>query len=140
MEKPKDWVLYTKVKKMPVSREERNRILRMVEAGQVSAADAGQLFDALLEEPAEPPSRSQNRTVRIWTTDMTTRSRKVNMTATLSIDVLRVSLQALGGLMPQLLGGRTEEVLHALESGPTGRVVDLQDLEDGKRIEIFIEQ
>lgn len=125
---------------MAVSREERNRILSMVAAGQVSAEDAEQLFDALQEEPAEPPPRFQNRTVRIWVTDMTTRSRKVNMTATLPVSVLRTGLRALGSLMPSLRDGRAEEIMRALESGVTGRVMDLQDLEDGKRIEIFIEQ
>ena len=124
---------------MVVSREERKRILGMVEAGQVSADDAAQLFDALLEEPVEPLPRFQNRTLRIWITDMTTRSRKVNMTATLPVSVLRTSLQALGSLMPQLRDGRAEEILRSLESGVTGRVMDLQDLENGKRIEIFIE-
>ena len=125
---------------MAVSREERNRILDMVALGQVSAEDAAQLFDALLEDPVEPPPRFQNRTLRIWITDMTTRSRKVNMTATLPVSVLRVSLQALGSLMPPLRDGRVEEIVNALESGITGRVMDLQDLEDGKRIEVFIEQ
>ena len=125
---------------MGVSQEERSRILSMVEAGRVSAEEAAQLFDALLEEPEEAAPRPQNRTVRIWVTDMTTRSRKVNMTATLPVSVLRASLQALGSLMPQLRGGRAEEIMRALESGITGRVMDLQDLEDGKRIEIFIEQ
>lgn len=125
---------------MAVSREERNRILDMVALGQVSAEDAAQLFDALLEDPVEPPPRFQNRTLRIWITDMTTRSRKVNMTATLPVSVLRVSLHALGSLMPPLRDGRVEEIVSALESGVTGRVMDLQDLEDGKRIEVFIEQ
>lgn len=125
---------------MAVSREERNRILDMVALGQVSAEDAAQLFDALLEDPVEPPPRFQNRTLRIWITDMTTRSRKVNMTATLPVSVLRVSLQALGSLMPPLRDGRVAEIVNALESGVTGRVMDLQDLEDGKRIEVFIEQ
>jgi hypothetical protein len=127
---------------MGVSREERNRILNMVAAGQVSAADAGQLFDALLTEPAEPSPRpqDQNRIVRVWVTNMNTRSRQVNLTATLPVSVLRASLYALGGLMPQLRDGRAEDVLRSLENGITGRIMDLQDLEDGKRIEIFIEQ
>ncbi|SRR5258708_34729619 len=126
---------------MSVSREERNRILEMVEAGQVSAEEAAQLFDALLEEPVLlPPPPVQNRTVRIWVTDMATRTRKVNMTATLPVNVLRASLHTLGGLVPPLRDGRAEELLHSLETGTTGRVMDLQDLEDGKRVEIFIEQ
>lgn len=128
-------------REIAVSREERNRILSMVESGQVSAEEAAQLFDALLEEPARPPSpAAQNRTVRIWVTEMATRSRKVNMTATLPVSVLRVGLQALANVVPVLRDERIEAILRSLESGKTGRVMDLQDLEDGKRVEIFIEQ
>lgn len=126
---------------MTATREERNRILGMVEAGQVSAEQAAQLFDAMLAEPAiAPPAPVQNRTVRIWVTDTATRSRKVNMTATLPVNVLKVSLQALASLIPPLRDGQVEGIMHSLESGITGRVMDLQDLEDGKRVEIFIEQ
>lgn len=126
---------------MAVSRDERNRILEMVAAGQVSVDEASQLFDALLEEPARFPAPPvQNRTVRVWVTDMATRNRKVNMTATLPVNVLRASLQTLSSLVPPLRDGRAEELLNSLETGITGRVMDLQDLEDGKRVEIFIEQ
>lgn len=125
---------------MAVSREERNRILGMVEAGQVSAEEAAQLLDALLEDPVMSPPPVQNRTVRVWVTDMATRSRKVNLTATLPVSVLRISLQALGSLVPPLRDGRAEQIMRSLENGATGRVMDLQDLEDGKRVEIFIEQ
>ena len=128
-------------REMTVSREERNRILSMVESGQVSAEEAAGLFDALLEEPARPSSSAtQNRTLRIWVTEIATRGRKVNMTATLPVNVLRVGLQALASVMPGLRDGRIETILRSLESGMTGRVMDLQDLEDGKRVEIFIEQ
>lgn len=126
---------------MSVSREERNRILRMIESGQVSAREAVKLFDALLEEPARPAvSTTQKRTVRIWVTEMATRSRAINMTATLPVNVLRVGLQALAGLVPVLRDGRVDAIMHSLEHGTTGRVMDLQDLEAGKRVEIFIEQ
>lgn len=126
---------------MAVSREERDRILGMVEAGQVSAEQAAQLFDALLEEANKAqPAPIQNRTVRIWVTDTATRSRKVNMTATLPVNILRASLQALASVIPPLRDERVEQIVRSLETGATGRVMDLQDLEDGKRVEIFIEQ
>ena len=128
-------------REMTVSREERNRILGMVESGQVSAEEAARLFDALLEVPSRPSSPAvQSRTLRIWVTEMAPRGRKVNMTATLPVHVLRVGLQALANVVPALRDGRIETILRSLESGMTGRVMDLQDLEDGKRVEIFIEQ
>lgn len=125
---------------MTVSREERDSILKMLAAGQIDAAEAAQLFDALLAESGESSPRQQNRTLRIWITDMTTRSRKVNMTATLPVSALRVGLDALGSLVPSLRSGRLAEIMRSLETGATGRVMDFQDLENGKRIEIFIEQ
>jgi hypothetical protein len=126
---------------MTVSGEERERILHMVESGHVSAREAAELFDVLLEEPARrslPVVRS--RTVRVWVTEIATRKRKVSMTATLPLHVLRVGLQALAGLIPVLRDGRVEALLHSLESGATGRILDLQDIEEGRRVEIFIEQ
>lgn len=126
---------------MTVSREERNRILDMVAAGQVSVEEAGQLFDALQEEPpAFPPQPLPNRTVRVWITDMAAHNRQVNMTVTLPVNVLRITLQALASVIPPLRDKRVEQVIRSVESGMTGRVMDLQDLEDGKRVEIFIEQ
>jgi hypothetical protein len=125
---------------MTVSREERNRILDMVAAGQVSAEEAGQLFDALLEEPVAPLQPLPNRTVRIWITDMTVRNRQTNMTVTLPVNALRITLQALASVIPPLRDKRVEQIMRSVESSMTGRVMDLQDLEDGKRVEIFVEQ
>jgi len=32
-----------------------------------------------------------------------------------------------------------QNVIRAIETGATGRLLDMQDLEEGKRIEIFVE-
>lgn len=127
---------------MAVSREERNRILGMVKSGQVSATEAAQLLDALQEDIPVPPAPSlpQNRTVRVWVTDMVSRSRKVNMTATLPVPLLKSGLQTLASIVPPLRDGRAEEIIRSLENGTSGRVVDLQDLEDGRRVEIFLDK
>src|SRR5579883_1338978 len=108
---------------MAISREERTRILAMVAAGQVSVEEAEMLFDALLDEPSEPPPRPSNRTVRVWVTDMTTRSRKVNMTATLPLGVLKAGLHALDHLIPSLHDSHMEEIVRSLEQGGAGRVM-----------------
>jgi hypothetical protein len=36
-------------------------------------------------------------------------------------------------------GSALEDLLRAIESGATGRLLDLQDLEEGERVEIFAE-
>ncbi len=76
--------------------DERNRILRMVETGQITAEQAAQLLDAMGSERERPRAdRARSRTVRI-----------------------RVTNSA---------------------AGATGRLLDIQDLEAGERVEIFAE-
>ena len=79
--------------------DERNRILGMVEAGQISATQAAQLLDTLVMQQSqtnqriERAERLQSHTIRIWITDMTTRRQKIKLTATLPVYLLSVSLR-----------------------------------------------
>ncbi len=125
---------------MVTSTEERNRILDMIEMGQITAAQAAQLLDTLVPESEQSEWQMQNRTVRIWMTDMSTNRRKMNMTATMPIYLISTSLRLLARLVSQLNDGTIQNVIRALEKGTTGRLLDLQDLEEGKRLEIYVEQ
>ena len=125
---------------MVTSTEERNRILDMIEKGQITAAQAAQLLDTLVPESEQTGGQMQNRTVRIWMTDMSTNRRKMNMTATMPIYLISTSLRLLARLVSQLNDGTIQNVIRALEKGTTGRLLDLQDLEEGKRLEIYVEQ
>ena len=125
---------------MTTSTDERNRILDMVEAGQLSAAQAAELLDTLMPVYEQPISQSENRTVRIWLTDMSTNRRKMNVTATLPVYLLSTSLRLLAHLVAELNDSTMQHVIRAIENGMTGRLIDLQDLEEGKRIEIFVEK
>jgi polyhydroxyalkanoate synthesis regulator phasin len=120
--------------------DERNRILNMVESGQITAGQAAQLLDTLLPEYEKSGGQMENRTVRIWLTDMSTNSRKMNMTATIPVYLVSMSLRLLARLVLQLNDSTIQSVIRALERGTTGRLLDLQDLEDGKRLEIFVEK
>ncbi len=125
---------------MITSTDERNRILTMVESGQLTAAQAAELLDALMPVYEEPISQSENRTVRIWLTDISTNRRKMNVTATLPVYLVSTSLRLLARLVSQLNDNTIQHVIRAIEKGMTGRLIDLQDLEEGKRIEIFVEK
>lgn len=125
---------------MTGSTEERNRILALVESGQISAVEAAQLLDALQWQSERPAERNVNRTLRIWMSDMTTKRKKYNLTATLPINLIGASLHLLERLVPQLNNNTIEDLLRTIESGATGRLLDLQDLEEGKRVEIFVER
>ena len=122
------------------STDERNRILEMIELGQITAAQAAQLLDTLVPESEQSEGHMQNRTVRIWMTDMTTNRKKLNVTATMPIYLISTSLRLLTRLVSQLNDGTIQNVIRALEKGTTGRLLDLQDLEEGKRLEIYVEQ
>ena len=125
---------------MTTSTDERNRILGMVESGQLTAAQAAELLDTLMPADKQPISQLQNRTVRIWLTDISTNHRKMNVTATLPVYLLSTSLRLLAQLVAQLNDSTMQHVIRALEKGITGRLIDVQDLEEGKRIEIFVEK
>ena len=120
--------------------DERNRILNMIESGQITAAQAAQLLDALVPEQEQPVERARKRVVRIWMTDIATNRKKVNVTATMPINMISMILRLLTRVVPQLDDGTLQNLIRAIERGNTGRLLDLQDLEEGKRLEIFIEQ
>jgi hypothetical protein len=125
---------------MTPSTDERNRILNMIESGQITAAQAAQLLDTVSPEYEQPNVHIENRTVRIWMTDMSTNRRKMNMTATIPVYLVSMSLRLLARLVSQLNDSTIQNVIRAIERGTTGRLLDLQDLEEGKRLEIFVEK
>jgi len=128
---------------MATSTDERGRILNLVELGQITAVEAAQLLDALVvgHEPEHQGSgeRTQNRIVRVWMSDLATTRKRIHVTATMPLSLIRVTLRLLAHLAPQLNDNTMQDVIRALETGPTGRLLDMQDLEEGKRIEIFVE-
>jgi polyhydroxyalkanoate synthesis regulator phasin len=125
---------------MITSTNERNRILNMIESGQITAAQAAQLLDTLLPEHEQSSGQMENRTLRIWMTDMPTNRSKMNMTATVPVYLVSMSLRLLARLVSQLNDSTIQNVIRAIERGTTGRLLDLQDLEEGKRLEIFVEK
>src|SRR6516164_8419162 len=125
---------------MTTSTDERNRILNMIESGQITAAQAAGLLDTMMSGYEQSGSQVENRTVRIWMTDMSNNRRKMNMTATIPVYLFSMSLRMLARLVSQFNDSTCQNVIGALEKGTTGRLLDLQDLEEGKRLEIFVEK
>ena len=127
---------------MAVSRDERDRILAMIESGQVTAEQAGSLLDALESErefAGEQRTRGRDRTVRLRVSTLSPRSKNTNVIAALPVSLIRASLRLGAKLVPQLGNSAYEDMLRAIENGATGRLLDLQDLEKGERLEIFVE-
>ncbi|MFL5592435.1 MAG: SHOCT-like domain-containing protein [Ktedonobacteraceae bacterium] len=122
---------------MASSTDERNRVLYMVESGKVTAAQAAQLLDTLDLERERSREQSRNRTARVRVTNLATNRQKVNVT--IPVSLIQVGLRLGTRLAPQVSGSALEDLLRAIEGGATGRLLDLQDLEEGERVEIFAE-
>ena len=128
------------------AREERDRILHMVELGQVTASQAADLLDVLEDEPDvverrdfERTRERRERTLRVRITSLRARQQKVYAIAALPISVIQAALRLGGRVIPQLNNNALYDLLHAIETDSTGRLLDLQDLERGERLEIFVE-
>ena len=118
--------------------EERLRILKLIESGQVSAEEGSQLIDALGEPPRERARASaQPRTLRVRVTNLATRRQTINVT--IPVSLVSVGLKLGARLAPRIAGANGEEIVRAIESGSTGRIFEMQDLDEGERVEIFVE-
>jgi len=117
--------------------DERNRILRLVESGNVTAEEAIRLLDAIESKQEHTDTRKHKRIARVRVTNLATNLQKANVT--IPVSLIDVGLRLGTRLVPQIRGSALEDLLRAIESGTTGRLLDLQDLEEGERVEIFAE-
>lgn len=127
---------------MSPSKEERNRILQMIESGQVTATEAAQILDTLEPDsvPERASERGRDRLLRIRATTLSARAQKVYVTATLPVRLIRVGMRLGVSFVPQMRNAALEDLLKSIEQGATGRLLDLQDMEKGERLEIFAEE
>ncbi len=127
---------------MSTSKEERNRILHMIESGQVTATEGAQILDTL--EPDRMAERTiergRDRLLRIRATTLNARAQKVYVTATLPMRLIRTGMRLGVSFIPQISSAALEDLLKSIENGATGRLLDLQDMEKGERLEIFVEE
>ena len=122
---------------MAASTDERIRILRLVESGNVTAEEAARLLDSLQVKQEHTDERKRNRIVRVRVTNLANNRQKANVTVPVSL--IDVGLRLATCLVPQIRGSALEDLLYVIENGTTGRLLDLQDLEEGERIEIYAE-
>ena len=120
------------------SNEERIMILRMIEEGKISADEGTRLLAAFgadegEQTDAKPQDPTASRSLRVRVTDSVTGSQKINVNIPASL--VSFGLQ----FVPDSADFDAQAVRQAIDSGHTGRIVDIQDDEGGKRVEIFLE-
>jgi DUF4097 and DUF4098 domain-containing protein YvlB len=119
--------------------DERMRILKMIESGQVTADEGGRLIEALESDGArtKQPASPRARSLRVQVTDLATRRPKVNVT--IPVSLVGIGLKLGARLFPRTTDAVAEDLRRAVEQGEPGRIFDIQDLEENDRIEIFLE-
>jgi hypothetical protein len=121
------------------SSEERLRILKLIENGQVKAEEGAQLLEALDAgvEAERPRRQSRPSLLRLRVIDLNTHRQKVNVT--IPVSLVGVGLKLGARLAPRVAAANAEDILRAIESAAIGRILEVQDLEEGERVEIFVE-
>ena len=122
-------------------KEERMQILKMIQNGQVSAEEGAKLLAALeggqKSEMAANAAATQGKFLRVRVTDMTTGRTKVNVNVPLAL--VNIGLKMGARFMPNLDSVDTGEIMQAIRSGMQGKIVDVEDSEDGEKVEVYIE-
>lgn len=116
--------------------EERLQILRMIEGGQITAEEGAKLLDAVEEPSSGESSGGSPRWFRVRVTDLHTGKHKVNINLPMKLLDVGASIAAKFGAPADLDIG---EVVKAIKEGAQGQIVDVEDMEEGERVEIYVE-
>ena len=124
------------------SSEERMKILKMIEEGKLSAEEGTKLLAALSERRGPTPPRAPGmlgapRWLRIRVTDMRTGRSKASVQIPLALVDAGMKIGA--HFAPEVEGVDMSNVIEAMRSGVTGKIIDLTDEEDGEHVEIYVE-
>jgi hypothetical protein len=114
----------------------------MVAEGTISADDGAKLLSALESEKKREPRSTMTgpsapRWVRVRVTDLETGRSKVNVNLPMSLVEVGTRLGA--RFAPELEGMDLREIVEQIQGGAQGKIVEVEDVEDGERVEIYVE-
>lgn len=127
------------------SSEERMKILKMIEEGKLSAEEGTKLLSALSGPRPPTPPRAPGmpgmpgapRWLRIRVTDIRTGRSKASVQIPLALVDAGMKIGA--HYAPEVEGVNMSNVMEAIRSGVTGKIIDVTDEEDGEHVEIYVE-
>jgi hypothetical protein len=119
--------------------EERMKILKMIEEGKVSAEEGTKLLAALASanRPLGGLSASGAKWLRVRVTETNTGRSKA--TVQIPISLMEAGMKIGAHFAPEIDGVNMDQLMEALRSGMTGKIIDVTDDEDGEHVEIFVE-
>ena len=124
--------------------DEKLQILKMIEEKKITAEEGAKLL-AALETPTREEARelrdAKNRWFRVRVTDLKTGKRKVNVNIPLGLVEVGARLGVRFGAKkdPDLADLDFNEIISMIRSGAEGKIVDVEDEEDGERVEVYVE-
>src|SRR3972149_561881 len=124
------------------SSEERMKILKMIEEGKLSAWEGTKWLSALREIRTPTPPRGPGlpgapRWLRIRVTDV--RSGRSKASVQIPLALVDAGMKNGAHLAPEVEGVDMSNVMEALRSGVTGKIIDVTDEDDGEHVEIYVE-
>ena len=124
--------------------EERMKILKMIEESKLSAEEGARLLAALggTRRGSSAPTAPRGpggmpRWLRIRVTDMATGRAKAMVQIPLALVDAGMKIGA--HFAPEVEGVDMTNVMEALRSGVTGKIIDVVDDKDGEHVEIYVE-
>lgn len=124
------------------SSEERMKILKMIEEGKLSVEEGTKLLAALSDKRVPMPPRPPGvpggpRWLRIRVTDV--RSGRSKASVQIHLALVDAGLKIGAHFAPEVEGVDMSNVMEAVRSGMTGKIIDVTDEEDGEHVEIYVE-
>jgi hypothetical protein len=121
------------------------KILKMIEEGKLSAEEGTKLLSALSGPRPPTPPRGPGmpgmpgapRWLRIRVTDVRTGRSKASVQIPLALVDAGMKIGA--HYAPEVEGVNMSNVMEAIRSGVTGKIIDVTDEEDGEHVEIYVE-
>jgi hypothetical protein len=115
------------------------QILKMIESRQISAEEGARLLAALdrADKGSETPPTDAPRWFRVRVTDLRSGKSKVNVNIPMSL--VEVGIKMGARFAPEVEGLELAQVTKAIREGAQGKIIDVEDEEDGERVEIYVE-
>lgn len=119
--------------------EERMKILKMIEEGKLSAEEGAKLLSALAGANRAPGglAASGAKWLRVRVTDIA--SGRSKATVQIPLALMDAGMKIGAHFAPEVEGVNMDQLMEALRSGMTGKIIDVTDDEDGEHVEIFVE-
>ena len=113
---------------------ERSEVLHMLDAGKISAAEGIHLLTAMR---SSRPADIAGRWLHLRVTNLKSNTPQVNIN--LPMSWVNAGLQIGRNFVPELDEVDWNQIIEAAKSGSTGRLLEVEELDNDQRVEIFVD-